>query len=110
MFQAKERAKNCRDRLRDASDLDLLLAAWTRHESKGDTESCPFVLEQLHNAIRVENVPTGQFRARFFAKLLGVADGAKLSLINSLEVITRGFSAISLQAWQTFTLIFNTLA
>ena len=99
LFQAKERAKNCCYRLRDASDLDLLLAARTRHESKGDTESCPFVLEQLHYAIRVEDVPAGQFRARFFSKLLSVADGAKLCLIDSLEVVTRGFSAISLQAW-----------
>lgn len=87
-----------------------MLAARARHESEGDTESCPFVHEQLHDAIRVENVPAGQSRARLFAKLLCVADGAKLSLIDSLEVMTGGFSAIFLQAWQAFTLIFNTLA
>ena len=87
-----------------------MLAAWARHESEGDSQTSPFVFEELHYTVRVENVTTRQTRARFFTELLSVADGTKLILIDTPdEMTTRGFSAAFLvKTWKALSLILDT--
>jgi len=46
--------------------LNWLLAARTIHKSKRDTQRRPLVLEELNNAIGVENMTTPQLSARLF--------------------------------------------
>ena len=40
-------------------NINWSLAAWAAHEGKRDPQSRPLVLEELLNAVGVENVPAG---------------------------------------------------
>ena len=58
--------------------LDLLLAAWARHESKCDPQRCPSMLQELNDAVGVESMSAGESGARLSAELARVANRAKL--------------------------------
>ena len=67
-------------------ELDFLLAARALHEGEGDAQGRPAVLEQLYEAVCVENVAAAELRAGLLAELTRVADSAELFLIDTLEV------------------------
>ena len=93
LFKGDEWAKLTGDGLRHTLDFDLLLAARAAHEGESDSESCPFVLEKLNDAICVEDVTAGKSGASLRSELGSVADCAQLVLINALEK-TSSLSAV----------------
>ena len=109
LFQTDKRAELLRYGLRDTLELNLLLATGAGHESKGDPQRGPLVPKQLHHAIGVENVPARQSGARLSSKLLSVADGAELILVDSIKV-TDSFSAVFIEARKALALVLNALA
>ena len=103
-------AKLGRDLLREALlELNFLLAARALHESERDAQGRPAVLEELYEAVGVENVAAGELSARLFAKLTRVADGAELVLVDTVKQ-ARFLSAGRLEAGQAPLLSGDTLA
>ena len=49
--------------------LNLLLAAGARHEGKGDPQRAPAVLEQIDDAVGMEDVAAGENTAGLSAEL-----------------------------------------
>ena len=58
-----------------------------RHESKGNLEGVPTVLQDLQHAFCMENVSARKFDTRFFSELASVADGAQLVAICSTGLV-----------------------
>ena len=85
--------------------LDLLLAAGARHESEGDLEGVPLVLEELVDAAGMEDMSAAKLHTGLLAKLAGVADSAELACI--LEGI---LVAALLQAWEAVSLAGDAVA
>ena len=56
--------------------FDFLLAARARHESEGDLEGVPLVLEELVDTVGMENMSTAKLHTGLLAKLACVADSA----------------------------------
>ena len=56
LFEPEKRSELGSDWLRDSLKLNFLLAAGARHEGKGDSKGGPLVLEEVHDAVRVEHV------------------------------------------------------
>ena len=61
--------------------FDLLLAAGARHEGEGDLEGAPLVLEELVDAVGMEDMPAAELHTGLLAKLARVADRAELACI-----------------------------
>ena len=109
LFEGNERAELAGDGLGDTSDVDLLLAAGAAHEGESDSECSPLVLEELNDAICVEDMAAGKLGASFRAELCGVADCAELVLIDTLEV-SCSLSAVHIQAGEAAALLGDTFA
>ena len=62
-LQGNQWSKLSGDGLGESLDLELLVAAWAGHEAEGDSESGPLVLEELHEAVGVEDVAAGKLGA-----------------------------------------------
>ena len=58
--------------------LDWRLASRTAHEGESDPQTGPLVLEQLDNAVGVEDVPAAQLDTWLFFELAREADVAEL--------------------------------
>ena len=67
------------------------------------------MLEQVHEAVRVEDVATGEARARLGTELRRVADGAELVLVDTLEVANL-LGAGRIEAWKTLALLGDAFA
>ena len=61
LLETKERSELGFDRLRESLHLDFLLAAGAGHEGEGDSEGGPLVLEEVDDAVRVEDVAAREF-------------------------------------------------
>ena len=60
--------------------FDRLLAAGAIHEGKCDSQGAPLVLEELSDAIGMEDMPALQLDTRLFGELACVANAAKFCL------------------------------
>ena len=80
-----------------------MLAVWAGHKSESNPQRGPLVLQQLHDAIRVEDVAAGELGAVLSAQLLGVADCAQFFLILTL-VDALGLGVDPLRALGAFSL------
>ena len=109
LFEGNERAELAGNGLGDTSDVDLRLAAGAAHEGESDSECSPLVLEELNDAICVEDMAAGKLGASFSAELGGVADCAELVLIDTLEV-SCSLSAVNIQAGKAAALLGDTFA
>ena len=67
------------------------------------------MLQELNETIGMEDMTTREHGACFSTKFAGVAYGAQLILIDSLEV-TFTLSTLSVEAWEAMALIVYTLA
>ena len=86
-LQVEKRTKLGRNLLGEALlELDFLLAARALHEGERDAQGRPAVLEQLDEAVCVENVAAAELRAGLLAELTRVADSAEFFLVDTLEV------------------------
>ena len=97
LLEAEERTQFASDRIGDTFKLNLLLAARARHESEGDSECSPFVLEELDDTVGVEDMAARELGACFTTEFCCVADGAQLVFICSLEV-SNALNTISAEA------------
>jgi hypothetical protein len=91
------------------TDFHLLLTVGTSHEAESDPEGGPLVLEELNNAVGVENMAAGEAGTGLSAELAGVADSAELILINTL-IVTSSLGAVSVQARKAFLVILDAFA
>ena len=78
-----------------------MLTVRAGHESESDPQRGPLVLQQLHDAVGVEDVAAGKLGAVLNAELLRVADCAKLVLVFTL-VDTRCLCVVGFRAWCAF--------
>ena len=67
------------------------------------------MLEQLYQAVGVEDVPTGQSGAGLIAELLGVADRAEFVLSHALKVASC-LGAVPVQARHALALLLDSFA
>ena len=58
LFEREERTELTGDRLGQANDIDLLLAARAAHEGESNSKGSPFVLEKQNHTAGVENMAT----------------------------------------------------
>jgi hypothetical protein len=58
LFERDERTKLTSNRLGQAHNINLLLAAGAAHEGESNSEGSPLVLEKLNDAVCVENMAT----------------------------------------------------
>ena len=86
LLKREERTKLTSDRLGQAHNIDLLLAARAAHEGESNSEGRPFVLEKQNHAVCVENMATRELGACFSTKLTSVANCAQLLLVDILKV------------------------
>ena len=82
-----------------------MLAAGAIHEGKCDSQGAPLVLEELSDAIGMEDMPALQLDTRLFGELTCVANAAKFCLWRQATCQTFG-----LQAGQTSFLTLDTCA
>ena len=79
-----------------APDLcDLLLALRASHESKGDLEGVPAVLEKVVDAVGMKDVPAPELHTGLFSQLARVADHAELFIVGKARV---GINALGVEA------------
>ena len=67
------------------------------------------MLEEVHDAVRVENMTARESRASFCAELLRVADRAELVLVDTVEEASL-LCAVSVKAGKALALFCDTLA
>ena len=109
LFEREERTELTGDRLGQAHNINLLFAARAAHEGESDSESCPFVLEKLNDAICVEDVTAGKSGASLGPELGSVADCAQLVFVDTLEV-SSSLSAVCMKAGKAAVLLGDTFA
>ena len=104
LFERNERTELTGNRLGEAHNINLLLAARAAHEGESYSEGSPFVLEKLNHTVCVENMTTRELRACFSSKLISVANCAQLLLVDILKV-TGSFCAVSMETRKAFTFV-----
>ena len=63
-----------------------LLACWTHQKVKCDSDSAPFTLEDLSDALSVEDMIAGKPHARIVHQLTSPADVAKVILVGQVDL------------------------
>ena len=109
LLEAEERAQFASDGIGDTFKLDLLLAARARHESEGDSECGPFVLEELDDTVGVEDMAARELGACFTTEFCCVANGAQFIFVCSLEV-SNALSTLGVEAREAVALLGDTFA
>ena len=64
--------------------LNRLLALWAAHEAERDPQGRPLVLEQLQDAVGVEDVATLELDGGLLMQLTSVADTTELFLAGQI--------------------------
>jgi hypothetical protein len=76
LFEREERTELTSNGLGQAQNVDLLFAAGAVHEGESNSEGGPLVLEELNDAVCVEDMATRELGACFGSKLSSVANCA----------------------------------